>query len=107
MVCLPVVRTGSAVERRLLAEVDLDPAPPVESRHAGVADDLGGVAVPGARTGGTQTGRHRGDPLLELDVVRSDEALTPVLGHAYAGLVGAAHHYEAAVRQRSGAGLAD
>src|SRR3954453_869229 len=106
MVCLPRCR-GSAVERGPVAEVDLDPVPAVEGRHAGVADHLGGIAVPGAGPNSTLAGRDRVDPLLELDVVGGDEALPPVLGHPDARLVRSAHHHQAAVRQRGGPGLAD
>src|SRR5689334_9560438 len=98
---------GSGVEGGFAAELDLDALAAVEGRHAGVADHLGGVPVPGARAGQRDAARDLVDPLLELHVVRRDEPLAPVLGDGDADAASAAQDYLTGVRQCGGSGLAD
>src|SRR3978361_1618284 len=98
---------GSGVERRFTDQLDGDAVTAIERLDAGVADDLGGVAVPRARTGQLPSGSDLVDPLLELDVVRGDEALTPVLGNPDADAVVRPYDDLAGLSQRRGSDFAD
>ncbi|CAM5399405.1 hypothetical protein SGRIM128S_09154 [Streptomyces griseomycini] len=71
--------SGSAVQRRLLRQVDLHPAAVLQCPDPRLADGRRGVAVPGAGAGHLAAAGGV-DPGLDLVVVGLGEAFGPVLG---------------------------